>query len=176
MATAEVTTTATLRSSEESVALAAQLRRLARVATIIAVLTSPAAFFFFHKEDGLSVPKSIICTLLVVVGFRGLVDLVIRRLIPWPSLFGTEDARLREEDVANRRRAWTWRFYYRLGIFLATIITLVFLKHYFFDATSLSWPQTAWHILKSIGHLFTNCGFWLQMVFVVFLFLANFLI
>jgi cell division protease FtsH len=175
MATAQVTT-GTLRSSEESVALASQLRRLARVATFVAVLTSPAAYFFFHKEDGLSVGKSILCTVLVVIGFRGLVDLVIRRLIPWPSLFGTEDARLREEDVVNRRRAWTWRFYYRVGIFLAAIITLVFLKHYFFDATHTSWPLTGWHILKSIGHLFTNRGFWLQMVLVLFLFLANFLI
>jgi hypothetical protein len=44
MATAEVVA-GTLRSSEESVALAGQLRRLTRVATAIAVLTSPAAFF-----------------------------------------------------------------------------------------------------------------------------------
>src|SRR5581483_8390139 len=94
MATAEVTPTTMLRSGEESIALASQLRRLARVATVVAVLTSPAAYFFF----------------------RGVVDLVIRRLIPWPSLFGTEDARLREEDVVNRRRAWTWRFIYRLAI------------------------------------------------------------
>jgi ATP-dependent Zn protease len=176
MATAEVTTTGTLRSSEASVALAAQLRRLARVATFVAVLTSPAAYFFFHKEDGLSVGKSILCTVLVVIGFRGLVDLVIRRLIPWPSLFGTEDARLREEDVVNRRRAWTWRFIYRVGIFLATIITLVFLKKYFGSGPHDSWPLTGWHILKSIGHLFTNRGFWLQLVLVMFLFLANFLI
>jgi ATP-dependent Zn protease len=176
MATAEVTTTGTLRSSEASVALAAQLRRLARVATFVALLTSPAAYFFFHKEDGLSVGKSILCTVLVVIGFRGLVDLVIRRLIPWPSLFGTEDARLREEDVVNRRRAWTWRFIYRVGIFLATIITLVFLKHYLGSGAHDSWPLTGWHILKSIGHLFTNRGFWLQLVLVMFLFLANFLI
>jgi len=177
MATAEVTpTTGMLRSSEESVALASQLRRLARVATFVAILTSPAAFFFFHKEDGLSVGKSILFTVLVVIGFRGLVDLVIRRLIPWPSLFGNEDARLREEDIVNRRRAWTWRFFYRVGIFLAAIITLVFLKHYFFSATYDSWPLTGWHILQSIGHVFTNRAILQQMVLVLFLFLANFLI
>src|SRR4029079_16929499 len=176
MATAEVTTTGTLRSSEESVALAAQLRRLARVATFVALLTSPAAYFFFHKEEGVGPGKAILCTLLVVIGFRGLVDLLIRRLIPWPSLFGTEDARLREEDVVNRRRAWTWRFYYRVAIFLAAIITLVFLKQYFLDSTHDTWWLTGWHILQSIGHLFTTRGFCLQMVFVLFLFLANFLI
>src|SRR5205814_411985 len=111
MASAEVTTTTgTLKSSEESVALASQLRRLARVATVVAVLTSPATYFFFRHQDHQSVGKSILYTVLVVIAFRGLVDLFVRRLIPWPSLFGTEDARLREEDVTNRRRAWTWRF------------------------------------------------------------------
>jgi hypothetical protein len=43
MATAEVA--GTLRSSEESFALAAQLRKLTRVATGVAVLTSPATYF-----------------------------------------------------------------------------------------------------------------------------------
>src|SRR5436190_4424217 len=177
MASAEVTTTTgMLRSSEESVALASQLRRLARVATVVAVLTSPAAYFFFRHQQHESVGKSIFLTLLVVIGFRGLIDLVIRRLIPWPSLFGTEDARLREEDVVNRRRAWTWRFFYRIAIFLAAIVTIVFLKQYFFDATHDTWWGTAGSILQSIGNLFTNRGFWLQMVFVLFLFLANFLI
>ena len=175
MATADVTSPI-LRSSEESVALAAQLRKLARVATIVAVLTSPAAYFFFRNQAHLSVAKSLIVTVLTIIGFRGLVDLLVRRLIPWPSLFGTEDARLREEDVVNRRRAWTWRFFYRIAIFLAAIVTVVWLAKYFMDPVHPSWPATAWHILKSIGHLLKNRGFWLQMVFVLFLFLANFLI
>src|SRR6478672_28129 len=171
MATAEVTTTGSmLRSSEESVALAAQLRRLARVATFVALLTSPAAYFFFHKEEGFGLGKSILCTLLVVIGFRGLVDLLIRRLIPWPSLFGTEDARLREEDVVNRRRAWTWRFIYRVGIFLATIITIIWLWQVTFHDTHDTWWGAGLAIFQKIGHLMTNSGFWLQMVFVVFLF------
>jgi ATP-dependent Zn protease len=175
MATSEVTTTM-LRSSEESVALAAQLRRLARVATIVAVLTSPAAYFYFRHSDHMGVGKAILCTLGVVVAFRGLVDLLIRRLVPWPSLFGTEDARLREEDVVNRRRAWTWRFIYRVAIFLASIITIVWLKHVLFDPTHDTWWATGGSILHNIGKLLSNRGFWLQMVFVLFLFLANFLI
>jgi ATP-dependent Zn protease len=176
MASAEATTTGILRSSEESVALASQLRKLARVATIIAILTSPAAFFFFHKQQGYGVGKSLFLTAVVVIAFRGLVDLVIRRLIPWPSLFGTEDARLREEDVTNRRRAWTWRFVYRLAVMLGALITIVFLWQVFFHASHDTWWGTAQTILHKIAHLFTNTGFWLQLVFVVFLFLANFLI
>ena len=176
MATAaEPTRTPMLRSSEESVALASQLRRLARVATFIAVLTSPAAYFWFRHNTHLGVGESIAATFGVVIGFRGLVDLVTRRLIPWPSLFGTEETRLREEDVVNRRRAWTWRFWYRLAIFVVAIITIVYLAHAG-DPGHRSWPSTATWILTKIGHLFTNRTLWIQMVFVVFLFLANFLI
>ena len=53
-------------------------------------------------------------SITTVAAFRGLIDLVLRRFIPWPSLFGTDDSRLKEEDVVNRRRAWFWRFWFRL--------------------------------------------------------------
>jgi ATP-dependent Zn protease len=177
MATADVTTPM-LRSSEESVALAAQLRRLARVATIVAVLTSPAAYFFFRHQAHLSVGKSILVTLLVVIGFRGLVDLFVRRLIPWPSLFGTEDSRLREEDVVNRRRSWTWRFIYRIAIFIATLFTLIFLYRYFTAAAGshVTWWSSASQITSKASKLAHSSAFWIQMVFVFFLFMANFLI
>ncbi|HEY3543658.1 MAG TPA: AAA family ATPase [Gaiellaceae bacterium] len=175
---AEGTTTVMLRSSEESVALAGQLRRLARVATIVALLTSPATYFFFRHSDHLSVPKSVLFTALVVVGFRGLVDLLIRRLVPWPSLFGTEDARLREEDVVNRRRSWTWRFIYRLAIFIGALFTIIFLYRYFSAApgSHVTWWGSASQITSKVSKLAHSSAFWIQMVFVVFLFLANFLI
>src|SRR6266404_4678725 len=171
MATADVA--GTLRSSEVSVALASQLRRLARVATVIAVLTSPAAYFWFRHSSHYSVLKSLILTALVIIGFRGFVDLIIRRLIPWPSLFGTQEARLREEDVMNRRRAWTWRFWFRLGLWLAGIVTVVFLWQVVFDPTHSSWPATGWHIVHGLGHLLSSRTLWIQVIFVFFLFLSN---
>jgi ATP-dependent Zn protease len=176
MATAELT--GTLRSSEESFALAAQLRRLTRIATFIAVLTSPATYFWFHHEAGYGVWKSILVTAVVVIAFRGVVDLVIRRMIPWPSLFGTEDARLREEDIVNRRRSWTWRFYFRIAIIFAGFITLVFLYRTATApaGTSVSWWGGATHVVTKIGHLFQSGAFWMQIVVVFFLFAANFLI
>jgi hypothetical protein len=142
MATAVEPTTGTLRTSEESVALASQLRKLARVATLVAVLTSPAAYFWFRHSTHLSVLGSIFAALGVVIAFRGFIDLVIRRLIPWPSLFGTEETRLREEDVMNRRRAWTWRFWYRLALFLIILNSIVFLYRLIKApaGTSVSWP------------------------------------
>src|ERR1700758_658890 len=174
MATADVA--GTLRSSEESVALASQLRRLARVATAVAVLTSPAAYFSFRHAAHDSVLKSLILPALVVVGFRGSVALVIRRLIPWRSLFGTQEARLREEDVVNRRRAWTWRFYYRVGIWIAFIVTVIFLWQVLFDPTHRTWWGTAGHTLIGVGHLLRNRTLLLQFVLIFFLFFANFFI
>jgi cell division protease FtsH len=176
MATAELA--GTLRSSEESFALAAQLRRLTRVATVIALLTSPAAYFWFHQEVGLHTGKAILVTAACVIGFRGLVDLVIRRMIPWPSLFGTEDMRLREEDIVNRRRSWTWRFYFRVGIYLGGFITIAFLYRALRApaGTSVSWWGSATHILTKMGHLLQSGQFWMQIVVVFFLFMANFLI
>ncbi|HEX7525714.1 MAG TPA: AAA family ATPase, partial [Gaiellaceae bacterium] len=176
MATAEVA--GTLRSSEESFALAAQLRKLTRVATGVAVLTSPATYFWFHHQVGLSVGKSILVTAVCVIAFRGIIDLVIRRMIPWPSLFGTEDTRLREEDIVNRRRSWTWRFYFRVALILGGFITLAYLYrlHSAPSGTSISWWGSATHVLTKIGHLAQSGAFWMQIVVVFFLFAANFLI
>ena len=109
-----------------------------------------------------------------MVAFRGLVDLLFRRMIPWPSLFGTDDKRLREEDVVNRRRAWSWRFWFRLGdLVVALIITIVWL----FRGGSL-----VRHRAAAIGarrrrrarRSSRRSGS--QIVFVFFLFIANFVI
>jgi ATP-dependent Zn protease len=176
MATAEIA--GTLRSSEESFALAAQLRKLTRIATFVAVLTSPATYFWFHHQIGMSPGKAILVTAVCVIAFRGIVDLVIRRLIPWPSLFGTEDARLREEDIVNRRRSWTWRFYFRVALYLGGLITLAFLYrlHSAQPGTTVSWWGSATHVLAKMGTLAQSGAFWMQIVVVFFLFAANFLI
>jgi ATP-dependent Zn protease len=168
----------TLRSSEESVALANQLRRLTRVATVVALLTSPATYFWFHHQARFGVGKSILLTAISVIAFRGVIDLLIRRVIPWPSLFGTEDARLREEDIVNRRRSWTWRFYFRVAIWIAGLFTIIFLYRYFSAPAgkSVTWLSSAGLIATKFSHLLHSSSFWIQMVFVVFLFLANFLI
>jgi ATP-dependent Zn protease len=165
-----------LRSSEESVALASQLRRLARIATFIALLTSPAAYLWYHRQVGLSAGESIAATAGTVIAFRGLVDLVIRRLIPWPSLFGTEETKLREEDVVNRRRAWTWRFYFRIAIFLTGLITIVWIFRVLKHKPDATWPGAATSILTGIGHVLSTPSLWIQVIFVFFLFMANFLI
>ncbi len=164
--------------SEHQTQLSQQWRRLTRIATVVAILTSPSVFFWYHRHNGWSTGLSLVATFATIIAFRGFVDIVVRRLIPWPSLFGTDDARLREEDIVNRRRSWTWRFALRIAIYLGSIITIVFLERYFTApaGTTVSWPSTGVHILHGMWNLVRNRTLLLQLVFVVFLFLANFLI
>jgi cell division protease FtsH len=170
MATADLA--GTLRSSEESVSLAQQLRRLTRIATAVAVLTSPAVYFWLRHQQRLSIVGALVATFAMVVAFRGFVDLAVRRMIPWPSLFGTEDARLREEDVVNRRRAWTWRFTYRIAVFLGGGVTLWYLVQVLNGDPGVTWWGTLTAITTRIGHTFSHPGSLaiLPLFFVYFLF------
>jgi ATP-dependent Zn protease len=153
-----------LPAQEESILLAQQWRTLARTATFVAVLTSPAAFLWFHKHQGLSIGWSLAATIGSVAAFRGFIDLVLRRFIPWPSLFGTDDTRLQDEDVVNRRRAWFWRFWYRLAWLLAIFVTLIWIVHllrgqggtwWSGGTSSWHWLQSQWQNPQIAGYLFT---------------------
>src|SRR5713101_2625768 len=150
-----------LPAAEESTLLAQQWRWLTRAATFVAILTSPAAFVWFHKQQGWSIGWSIAATIGTIAAFRGFIDIVLRRFIPWPSLFGTDDTRLKEEDVVNRRRAWFWRFWYRfawVGVLLISVIYLFkVLKH---GASGASWPGTATHLLTGEYHLIGTKTLW----------------
>src|SRR6476469_759827 len=135
-------------SSDDARELAASWRRLTRAATFVAVLTS----------------------LLILVAFRGLVDLLFRLMIPWPSLFGLESQQHREEDVLGRRRAWFWHFWFRVAVFVAVIVTVIWLFH------GGSWFGTFGSIGHGAGRVLSNPQLWIQVVFVFFLFIANFAI
>ncbi len=162
-------------SGRESAELAHQWRRLTRVATGVAIVTSPVAFTWFHHHNGWNLGWSLIATAAVVIGFRGLVDVGFRRFIPWPSLFGTDDARLKEDDVVGRRRAWFWRWFLRLAAWPAGVITLVFVIR-LLHGQPADWLGAA----GSIGHVVQKKitdpniqGLWFQLPF---FFLFNFLI
>ena len=116
-------------SSEVSRELASSWRRLNRAATFVALLTSPALVAFFMRQNHWPLWKAVLVSLLIVVAFRGFVDLLFRRLIPWPSLFGLESQQHREEDVLARRRAWFWHFWFRLGVVFVVLVTVVWLFH-----------------------------------------------
>jgi ATP-dependent Zn protease len=139
-----------LTTHEERRQLAQQWRGLTRAATVVALLTSPAAYMIFHREVGWGVLPSIAAALGSVIAFRGLIDLGVRKLIPWPSLFGVEEAGLREEDVVNRRRAWHWRWWFVAAIWLLVLNTIIWAV-YQSSNNPPSWAGTAGKVAHSIG-------------------------
>jgi ATP-dependent Zn protease len=143
---------------------------LTRAATVVALLTSPALVALFMRQDHWPLWKALLVTLLLVVVFRGLVDLLFRRFIPWPSLFGLETQQHREDDVLGRRRAWFRHFWLRAGIAAVVIITVVWLFR------GGSWIGALDSMGHGAGRVFGNALFWIQVLSVFFLFIANFAI
>jgi cell division protease FtsH len=108
-------------STGESKMLGDQWRRLTRATTAVMLLTSPALFVWFYRFEGWSAFWSLVATFFAVIAGRGVLDLLFRRAIPWPSLFGHDSQALREEDVVNRRRVWFWRSVVRFAIFVGVL-------------------------------------------------------
>ncbi len=167
MATAEAPL-AGLPQAEASQELAKSWRRLTRAATIVAVATSPVFYVWLTQRNDWVWWKAFIATVAIVVVFRGMADLLFRKLIPNPSLFGIESRELREEDIVGRRRAWFWRFWFKIFVLFFVVITLVWL---FRGGT---WWGTIGFILDGIGTILSSPALWIQVVFVFFLFIANF--
>jgi ATP-dependent Zn protease len=164
-----------LAAREENRALSDQWRALRRSATVVAVISAPAAFLWLWQHTGLSLGWAIVATAFGAFAFRGALDLVFRRFIPWPSLFATDDVRLREEDVLNRRRAWFWHSLFRLAVIVGVLITVVFLLQLLLGG-DVTWQGTARSIGTGFWHAVRSRTWWTQAIFVLFLFLANFLI
>jgi cell division protease FtsH len=111
--------------NEHASALAYEWRRLTRAATAVALLTAPAFFLVLYDSNHLSLAASIIITVLAVVIFRGLVEVIARKLIPWPSLYGAGES-LKHDDLIARRRHWYWRTKFRrVPIYIAFILLLL---------------------------------------------------
>ena len=167
MATAEAPL-AGMPQAEASQELAKSWRRLTRAATAVAVATSPVFYIWLTQQNDWVWWKALIATVAIVVVFRGFADLLFRRMIPTPSLFGIESRALREEDIVGRRRAWFWRFWFKIGLIFFVVITTVWLFR------GGSWFSTIGFILDGIGNILSSPALWIQVVFVFFLFIANF--
>ena len=119
----------------ETQALAAQWRIFARFATGVAILTAPVFFLVLYRALGWSALAAGLVAALGVFAFRGLLDLVSRALIPYPSMFG-DDGRLREADIVSRRRAWFWRSWFRRIVVLGTIYLFIALIAFLVHASN----------------------------------------
>jgi ATP-dependent Zn protease len=121
------------------------------MATAVALITSPAPFVWFHSALGWSLARSLIVTFLIVIAFRGLADILVRRMIPWPSLYGTDDDLLKEEDVIARRRVSFWRSFFRLIVVGFTILTAIWVVRIIVPGGSTSWIDSTTAIYDSIS-------------------------
>src|ERR1700757_3679303 len=100
-------TSASYSRSQARGQLASEWRVLGIAAGIVAVITAPAAFAVLHVHDRLSVLGSLALTVLGVILTRAIVELVLRRLIPTPTVEGNDPESL-AEDALVRRRLWFW--------------------------------------------------------------------
>ena len=171
MATDVTTVSAAAGTGSE---LGGQWRSLTRAATLVALLTSPAAFVWLHVHEGLALRYALILTVVEVAAFRGLVDVVFRRFIESPSLFGHDSQELRAEDVVNRRRSSFWRGVWRWVWRGLVLVTLTWACLDFFGH-GLTWGRTL-HDFLHVFSVFGNTSFVGQFVVLPLFFLFNFLI
>src|SRR5436305_270860 len=108
------------RRDQERNALATQWRQLTRAATFVAVLTSPAFFVILYRRNGWGILAALMVTGIAVIAFRGLIDVLARKVIPSPTLYGASQ-RIAAEDVIAKRRVWYWRTKYRRLTYLAFV-------------------------------------------------------
>jgi ATP-dependent Zn protease len=167
-----------LLSADEQRELNTQWRWLRRAATLVAVLTSPALFVWFHKHSGWPVGWSLFATILSVAAFRGVLDLIFHRFIRWPSLFGIDSPELREEDVVARRRVWFWHFWAKLFFVFAAFILVVYfvnvLQHGLADTSLI---DSAKNTLSWVWNkILINPAVYTTIAILPLFFLANFVI
>jgi cell division protease FtsH len=163
-------------AGEASKALASQWRRLIRAATFIAVLTSPIPFLWLYLQRDWPLGWAIVVTFLLVIAYRGLLDIVLRRMIPWPSLFANDEQQLREEDVVNRRRAWYWSRKWHVAYLIALFITIVFVIKLLIPGGDDTWWGTAVGMVEGFVNFITDPAILVYAFIFPLLFLMNFLI
>src|SRR5436190_11184291 len=144
-------------ATEQQRELTNQWRMLRRLATGVAILTSPAVFIWLHKQQGWAIGWSLVLTIVAVGAFRGVLDLIFHRFIRWPSLFGVDNACLREEDVFVRRRVCFLRWWAKIFYFFAMIILSIYVVRvlrYGFDGASLvGTASDSWDWITSKAHV-----------------------
>ena len=120
MASGERTTFGRRRVAEQS-ALAREWRRLGRAATFVAILTSPATFAWLYGTNDWPLLWALLGTFVLIISFRGFVDVLAHKLIPRASLYGAGQE-LMEADIVAQRRVWYWRTKFRRLFWLVLVV------------------------------------------------------
>jgi cell division protease FtsH len=150
MASGERTSFGRRRVAEQS-ALAREWRRLGRAATFVAVLTSPATFAWLYGANDWPLIWALLGTFVLVIAFRGFIDVCAHKLIPRASLYGAGQE-LMEADIVGQRRVWYWRRKFRLLFWLVLIVGSIVAILYAFGVTASdvvdAIPQLAIYMLS----------------------------
>jgi ATP-dependent Zn protease len=133
MATGERTVFGPQRAAEQ-MALQKEWRRLTRAATFVAVLTSPAVFAWLYGRNDWPLFWALVGTFVLVISFRGFIDVLAHKLIPRASLYGA-GRELMEADIVGQRRVWFWRTQFRHLFWLVLIVGGGIALLYAFGAT-----------------------------------------
>src|SRR5436190_1968673 len=75
-------------SAEQQRELSNQWRALRRLATGVAILTSPAVFIWLHKQQGWPVGWAVLLTIIAIAAFRGVLDLLFTFVLFFVFNFG----------------------------------------------------------------------------------------
>ena len=126
--------------NDSALSLASEWRKLGRVATFVAILTSPAMYVLLHNRFGWPVGWALLGAFAGIAIFRGAVDVIAHRMVPFPSLYGAGE-KLREEDVVSRRRHWYWKTKFRRAFYLILIFTLVMFAAYIAEPGSTTFSE-----------------------------------
>ena len=77
-------------------------RRLGRIATFVALLGAPSVFLWAYIAKDWGVLWSVLFTIGAVAVVRGLIDVILRKFVPWPTLYGDDSEKRREADALDR--------------------------------------------------------------------------
>lgn len=97
-------------------AAVATRRSISNFATLVAAVTAPAlAGLLIYRHT--SLVWAVVIALAAIVAFRGLADVVAKKLTQQPVLFGSTDPKAREEDALRKRRLHFWTVFAKLTPF-----------------------------------------------------------
>ena len=131
-------------------ALAAEWRRLSRAATAVAILTSPGLMAVLIGVNHWPWHWALLVTIAAIAAFRGLIDILVNRFIPRPSLYGADREALLDDAMA-RRRLWFWRGKFRLLLWIGVVLFgLLFVVASIAGESLGTALADIWHVFVSI--------------------------
>ncbi len=124
--------------------LAARWRRLNAAAMVVALLFMPVAYVWLSNRFAWPVWLTLVASFFAAIALRGTLDVLFRRFLPWPQLFGSAEED-REGDVVARRRVWFWSFWLRVArfFFFLWLINLALVALFGFDLIARLGPLIA---------------------------------